>query len=126
MKRTAKTCVEVFFLQISSDLIRGHLELVVLKLIIEKDHYGYELANAVAHRTKQAFSINEATLYAIMQRLEKRGLIQSYLGAKSHGGKRRYYAITSLGQAYFETKLKEWEQLKSIMTQLLEGDHEND
>ncbi|TVP95470.1 MAG: PadR family transcriptional regulator [Acholeplasmatales bacterium] len=110
----------------SSDLIRGHLELVVLKLIIEKDHYGYELANAVANRTNQAFSINEATLYAIMQRLEKRGLIQSYVGTKSHGGKRRYYTITPLGLAYYETKLKEWELLKTIMTQLLEGGHEDD
>jgi len=116
--------VEVFFVPITSDILRGHLESVILKLIIEKDHYGYEIASEIAKRTDNAFLIKEATLYAMVQRLEKKELITSYIGTKSHGRKRRYYKITTLGKAYFKEKLSEWEELKHIMSLLLEEDDE--
>ncbi len=109
-----------FFMAISSDIIRGHLESVILKLIIEKDRYGYEIASVIQKRTHHQFAIKEATLYAMVQRFEKKGLITSYIGTKSHGRERRYYTISPLGYDYFERKLLEWKQLKEIMSLLLE------
>jgi len=111
--------VEVFFL-INSDLIRGHLESVILKLIIEQDRYGYEIANCIKERTNEAFIIKEATLYSIVNRLEKKELIESYIGEKTHGKQRRYYKITALGKAYFSEKKQEWIELKNILDTLLE------
>ena len=105
---------------ISSDIIRGHLESVILKLIIEKDRYGYEIAIEIQKRTHQQFAIKEATLYAMVQRLEKKGLITSYIGTKSHGRERRYYTITPLGHEYYTSKYNEWKSLKKIMSLLLE------
>ncbi len=105
---------------ISSDIIRGHLEIVILKLIIEKDRYGYEISNCITERTNDLFNIKEATLYSIVGRLEKKELIESYIGKKTHGGKRRYYKITTLGKAYYKEKLKEWKELKSVLNTLLE------
>ena len=106
---------------ISSDILRGHLEAVILKLIIEKDRYAYEIANEIQQRTDASFSVKEGTLYALVQRLDRKELIRSYIGTKSHGGRRRYYAITPLGKAYYKQKLEEWDELKAVMTQLLEG-----
>ena len=105
---------------ISSDIIRGHLEVIILKLIIEEDRYGYEISNCIAERTKDLFNIKEATLYSIVGRLEKKELIESYVGKKTHGGKRRYYKITALGKAYYKEKLSEWKELKSVLNTLLE------
>ncbi len=105
---------------VSSDIIRGHLDAIILKLIIEKDRYAYEISNQIRGRTKDAFSIKEATLYALVQRLEKKELITSYIGTKSHGSKRRYYKITTLGKAYYKEKIAEWVTLSDIMAQLLE------
>ncbi len=105
---------------ISSDIIRGHLEVIILKLIIEKDRYGYEISNCITERTNELFNIKEATLYSIVGRLEKKDLIESYVGKKTHGGKRRYYKITTLGKAYYGEKLKEWKELKSVLNTLLE------
>ena len=105
---------------INSDIIRGHLESVILKLIIEKDMYGYEISNCITERTNNQFKIKEATLYSVVGRLEKKGLIESYVGEKSHGGKRRYYKITSLGIAYYKQKLSEWKELKDVLKTLLE------
>lgn len=106
---------------ISSDIIRGHLESVILKLIIEKDRYGYEISSEIQQRTQGLFIMKEATLYAMVQRLERKELIESYVGTKSQGRQRRYYRITPLGRAYFKEKIQEWEDLKSIMSMLLEA-----
>ncbi len=111
---------------VSSDIIRGHLDAIILKLIIEKDRYAYEISNEIRQRTQEAFSIKEATLYALVQRLEKKDLISSYMGTKSHGSKRRYYKITTLGKAYFKERIKEWETLNTVMTQLLEVSNARD
>ena len=105
---------------INSDIIRGHLESVILKLIIEQDRYGYEISNCISKRTNNNFNIKEATLYSVMQRLEKKDLIESYTGAKTHGGKRKYYRITPLGKAYYKEKMNEWVELKEVLSTLLE------
>lgn len=107
---------------ISSDVLRGHLESVILKLIIEKDRYGYEIAREIRERTDHTFTMKEATLYSIIQRLEKKEMIISYIGERSHGGKRRYYRITPLGKAYLQEKKEEWQALKDIMAFFLEGE----
>lgn len=106
---------------IKSDIVRGHLESVILKLIIEQDRYGYEISNCISLRTNQKFQIKEATLYSIVSRLEKKDLIESYIGTKTHGKKRRYYKITALGRAYYYEKIQEWLQLKDILETLLEA-----
>ncbi|MDP4193367.1 MAG: PadR family transcriptional regulator, partial [Bacteroidota bacterium] len=65
---------------INSDAIRGHLDAIILRLISEKDRYGYEISKEISSRTNDEFQIKEATLYAVFQRLEKKQLIESYLG----------------------------------------------
>jgi PadR family transcriptional regulator PadR len=106
---------------LNSDVIRGHLDAVILRLIYEKDRYGYEISKEIEARTNGDFKIKEATLYAVFQRLEKKELIHSYLGDKSLGGQRRYYSITSLGRAYLNEELREWRKTKEIIDILLEG-----
>lgn len=106
---------------ISSDIIRGHLDSIILRLIFEKDRYGYEISKEISLRTDNEFQIKEATLYAVFQRLEKKELIESYIGDVSHGGKRRYYRITSLGKAYYKGKMTEWEETKKIINIFMEG-----
>ncbi|MFA9466620.1 MAG: PadR family transcriptional regulator [Velocimicrobium sp.] len=56
-------------LLISSNIIRGHLDTIILRLIYEKDCYGYEISNEIISRTNNEFKIKEATLYAVLQRL---------------------------------------------------------
>lgn len=100
---------------ISSDLIRGHLDAIILRLIFEKDRYGYEISKEIFARTDEQFQIKEATLYAVFQRLEKKELIESYSGKVSLGGKRRYYRITKLGKAYLKEEMAEWHFTKAII-----------
>ncbi|WP_188455970.1 PadR family transcriptional regulator [Virgibacillus oceani] len=106
---------------IRSDIIRGHLDSIILRLILEKDRYGYEISKEISTRTDNRFQIKEATLYAVFQRLEKKELIESYFGKVSKGGKRKYYRITTLGKAYLKETVAEWEITKEIIDLFMEG-----
>jgi len=107
---------------ISSDIIRGHIDTIILKLLAERDMYGYELAGEIKSRTSNLFDIKEATLYSVVQRLESRELITSYTGEKTHGGQRRYYKITPLGKAYYRETIAEWKVLQDIMRAIMGDD----
>jgi PadR family transcriptional regulator PadR len=102
-------------MMIRSDIIRGHLDAIILRLIYEKDQYGYEISKEISLRTNDRFQIKEATLYAVIQRLERKELIESYFGDISHGGKRRYYKITKLGKAFLKETIEEWQEIKAII-----------
>nr|WP_295975694.1 helix-turn-helix transcriptional regulator [uncultured Bacillus sp.] len=105
---------------IRSDIIRGHLDAIILRLILEKDRYGYEISKEISLRTENRFQIKEATLYAVFQRLEKKELIESYYGSVSRGGKRKYYRITTLGKAFFKETVEEWKKTKEIINLFME------
>lgn len=109
---------------IHSDVIRGHIDTIILNLLLERDRYGYEIAGEIKQRTENKFDIKEATLYSVVQRLESRELIVSYTGEKTHGGKRRYYQVTPLGKAYYNEMIKEWKLLREIMIAMLGSDVE--
>lgn len=106
---------------ISSDVIRGHLDAIILRLISEKDRYGYEISKEISQRTQDRFQIKEATLYAVFQRLEKRGFILSYEGGVSLGSRRRYYTITPKGRAELLESVGEWHKVKEIIDIFMEG-----
>ncbi|MFF2448811.1 PadR family transcriptional regulator [Neobacillus sp. NPDC058068] len=106
---------------IRSDLIRGHLDSIILRLIFEQDRYGYEISKEISLRTDNRFQIKEATLYAVFQRLEKKELIESYMGSVSQGGKRKYYTITTLGKAYLREMITEWIETKEVIDLFMEG-----
>ncbi len=105
---------------IGSDIIRGHLDSIILRLIYEKDRYGYEISKEISLRTHDRFQIKEASLYAVFQRLEKKEIIESYFGDVSHGGKRRYYRITTLGKAYLKEQIAEWQETKTVIDIFME------
>jgi PadR family transcriptional regulator PadR len=106
---------------INSDIVRGHLDTIILRLISEQDRYGYEISREISGRTAERFQVKEATLYAAFQRLEKRGLIRSYEGGVSLGSRRRYYAVTAKGRAALASGIAEWQEIKEIIDILLEG-----
>ncbi len=102
-------------------MIRGHLDSIILRLVLERDRYGYEISKEISLRTDNRFQIKEATLYAVFQRLEKKELIESYYGSESKGGKRKYYRITMLGKAFLKETVEEWKETKEIINLFMEG-----
>ena len=105
-------------MSITSDLIRGHTETIILARLMEKDSYGYEINKNIIDKTDGEYELKEATLYSAFRRLETAGMINSYWG-EGTGARRRYYTITKLGKALYEENKEEWEKTKRIIESLI-------
>jgi PadR family transcriptional regulator PadR len=106
---------------INSDLIRGHIDTIILKILKDGDNYGYEIMKAVSVNSGNEYELKEPSLYTSLKRLEKQGHIVSYWGEQSQGGRRKYYHITESGNAAYEQALAEWIHAQKIITMLLQG-----
>ena len=105
--------------KISADLLRGHTDTIILKLLMDGDKYGYEISKLVQTNSGGEYELKETTMYSSLKRLEGDGGITSYWGDESQGGRRKYYRITAKGkQIYLENK-NNWEYAKRILDQLL-------
>ncbi|MEG1641405.1 MAG: PadR family transcriptional regulator [Ruthenibacterium sp.] len=103
------------------DLIRGHIDTIILKILLNGDNYGYEIIKAVLVNSGGEYDLKEPSLYTSLKRLEKQSHIESYWGDESQGGRRKYYHITESGKSAFEKALSEWIIAQKIINQLLQG-----
>ncbi|MEA4854749.1 MAG: PadR family transcriptional regulator [Christensenella sp.] len=106
-------------MSLTSDLIRGHTETIILARLAIADSYGYEINKAIQQTTNGEYELKEATLYSAFRRLESAGMIESYWGDETTGARRRYYRITSLGQALYEKNKQDWEKTKKLVDSLV-------
>lgn len=105
--------------KISSDLLRGNTDTMILKLLMSGDKYGYEISKLIQSNSGDQYELKEATMYSSLKRLESDGCITSYWGDETQGGRRKYYRITEKGKnTYIENK-GNWEYAKRILDQLL-------
>lgn len=105
--------------KISSDLIRGHIDTIILKLLMAGDKYGYEISKLVYSGSKGEFELKEATMYSSLKRLELDESITSYWGDESQGGRRKYYRITDKGKTTYGANKNNWEYVKRIIDNLI-------
>lgn len=106
-------------MSISSDLLRGHTDVIILAQLAAGDNYGYEINKNIQHLTAGEYSLKEATLYTAFKRLEQAGLIRSYWGDEGAGARRRYYAITQEGREYLESGREEWNHTRGLLDALI-------
>ncbi|MFA9376968.1 MAG: PadR family transcriptional regulator [Lachnotalea sp.] len=104
---------------ISSDIIRGYNDIIILYLLIEKSSYGYELSKNIRQITNEEYIIKETTLYSAFTRLEKNGYIESYFGEETQGKRRTYFKITQEGILYYKEKCEEWQLTKTVVNKFI-------
>ncbi|MBU8906329.1 PadR family transcriptional regulator [Desertibacillus haloalkaliphilus] len=107
--------------KISTDLIRGHTDTIILNVLRQGDSYGYQIFKTILELSGNQYELKEATLYTAFRRLEKEGLIVSYWGDETQGGRRKYYRLTEEGIEKYEQNKNEWKFAKVVLDQLIEG-----
>ena len=105
--------------KITSDLLRGHTDTMILRLLSEADRYGYELVKLIAEHTENQYELKEATMYSSVRRLEADGDITWYWGDETQGGRRKYFKITEKGKETYARNKSNWEYAKHILEKLL-------
>lgn len=82
-----------------SQMKKGVLDMLVLKLLSHREMYGYQIISELSDRSKQRFVLKEGTLYPILYRLEDDELVESrWSEAEKKRIPRKYYTITETGR----------------------------
>lgn len=102
------------------ELRRGTLILSVLSQL-SKPQYGYNLVSALEEK---GISIDPGTLYPLLRRLEKQGLLESVWDT-NEARPRKYYQLSPMGQEVYRLLCKEWESLSFSLNQMLSGGHDD-
>lgn len=112
-------------MEINKEVLKGHIDTLILSLLHDRDMYGYEIAKFVREKSNEQFELKEGTLYLSLKRLEKNEWITSYWSnEQGPGGRRKYYKLTSLGEEGYIEKRLEWKFVKTLMDSFLEGGEE--
>lgn len=104
------------------ELKRGTLELILLKLLAERDMYGYQISSTLEERSGNEFRLKEGTLYPVFYRLEDAGYIAARWETQGRGKPRKYYSLTGEGVAHLEELLGEWKNFVRVVNTLLESE----
>jgi len=106
----------------AADLLRGHTDTIVLGVLRHGERYGFEIYKSIRDATGGDHEVKEATLYATYRRLQRDGLVESYWGDETQGGRRKYYRITDAGRAVFSGNVAAWVATRRIIDSLLDLD----
>lgn len=107
-------------LNISSDVIRGYNDTIILYLLLDRPSYGYEISKQIKLISEEKYVIKETTLYSAFTRLEKNGYITSFSSSDNTSGKRRtYYQITNSGREYYRMKCEEWKLTLDVVSKFI-------
>lgn len=96
-----------------SQMMKGILEGCILKIIDKSETYGYEIA---VQLQKYGFTdVKEGTLYPLLLRLEKKGLITATFKPSPLGPKRKYYDLTKAGKEYVAGFYEVWNEVRQTV-----------
>lgn len=106
--------------EISSDVIRGYNDTMILFLLLDKPSYGYDISRQIKMLTDGKYVIKETTLYSAFTRMENNGYVESFSQDAENGKRRTYYKITDTGKEYYKEKCEEWFITKDVVESFIQ------
>ncbi len=92
------------------DILRGTLDLLILKALSWRPAHGYDVARWIEQATDDALAVGEGTLYPALHRLEERGWVTGSWGASENNRRAKFYALTKAGRARLRVEAENWER----------------
>jgi PadR family transcriptional regulator len=89
---------------------KGSAELLILSLLEDRAHHGYEIAKLIETRSGGTLSFRVTSLYPLLYRLEERGLIDGRWVEKPAQRRRRYYRLTAGGRLVLDRQRRSWKE----------------
>lgn len=103
----------------SLDLVRGTLDLLILKTLVWEPLHGYAITRSIELLTDQALVVEEGALYPALHRLETKGLVEAEWGLSENKRKAKFYQLTSLGRRELLAETKTWKQYADAVAKVL-------
>ncbi len=105
---------------ISSDLIRGHIDTIILKSLFDGDKHAHEISGYIEEKSGNTYEVKQATLYSALKRLENQKAVKAYWQDAPEGGRRRYFNLTDKGRNQAEKQLSEWGFSRDVIDKLVD------
>ena len=103
------------------EMLKGHLDMIVLAALAAGPAHGYAVIEEVKRRSGQKFDLPEGTVYPVLHRLEQAGLLSSRWVTAESGRRRRVYVLTKRGNRALADQRAVWEQFSVAIGGLLGG-----
>lgn len=105
-------------MRVERELLRGAGRVTVLRLLKQREMYGYELVEALSRRTDGVLAMGQSTLYPLLYSLEAKGFLTGRWRTAPSGRRRKYYAVTAKGAAFLKAQQSQWRRLIEAMAGL--------
>lgn len=102
-------------------LLAGNTTMLILKLLENKDMYGYQMIEELSEKSSNVFNLKAGTLYPILHNLENEGIVSSYDDNADSSRIRKYYHLSSKGKKLLIDKQTEWTAYTKAVNKVLRG-----
>jgi len=102
-------------LGMEGEMLKGHLDMIVLAALVDNPCHGYAVIQEIRRRSGGAFELPEGTIYPVLHRLEKNGLLASRWATGDSGKKRRVYALTRSGRRALADQRAVWQRFAAAI-----------
>jgi len=99
-------------------LVSGSTSMLILRLLEDRDMYGYEMIETLEAKSNNVFTLKAGTLYPLLHTLEEKNYLTSY-ESEANGKVRKYYSITKVGKKYLKSKKEEWHEYQTAVLNVL-------
>jgi len=105
----------------SLPLVKGTLDVLVLKALAWAPMHGFEITTWLEARSAGALGIQDSALYQSLHRLEERGLARAEWGVTENNQRARYYRLTRAGKSHLAAETVTWVRYAETVTSILTG-----
>lgn len=101
------------------ELLRGTLDLLILKVLAPGAAHGYTIARRIRERSQGALQVEEGSLYPALHRLERRGWLDADWGASEGNRKAKFYSLSRSGRRELAARERDWQAISSAIARVL-------
>ncbi|MCY4635771.1 MAG: PadR family transcriptional regulator [Acidobacteria bacterium] len=102
-----------------TDVLQGTLDLLVLRALAIEPMHGWGLAQRIEQMSGDVFAIQQGTLYPALQRMKRKGWIDSTWRVTENNRRARYYGLTPLGRRQLDAERAQWERTAGAVNGVL-------
>lgn len=106
---------------VDKGLLAGNTTMLIMKLIEDKDMYGYQMIDELSRKSDSTFNLKAGTLYPILHNLEREGIVSSYDDNADSERVRKYYHLSNKGKKLLKEKQSEWTAYSKAVNKVLHG-----
>jgi transcriptional regulator len=105
----------------ATDLLRGTLDLLILKSLAPEPMHGWALSKRIEQQSESILRVGQGSLYPALQRLEQQGWIASEWQTTEQNRPAKYYTLTASGRRALAAETKSWRQYVHAVDLILGG-----